>query len=425
MLIRNVEIAGQVTDLRIKDGLISEVGNISGATDIDGQGCALIPGLHDQHIHIQATAAAMNSLNCNLNEQDLKMALSEASGTGWIRGVGYHPYKTGEIDRTWLDEHGPDRPIRIQHHGGRLWILNSRAIDEVGDWVPDDGRLVDQDKKLRASLKSQRPDLAPLVDKLLSYGITAITEVTPSNDLADYHYLVENLSPLKVTIMGTRELDGQPQAGALKLHYHDYDLPSLEDLAFEIKGAHEAGRPVASHCVTLAELMLTLSAIEMAGPMKGDRIEHGAVAPDTAIGWMKRLGLKVVTQPHFLTARADKYRAEVDTQDLPHLWQAQAFLNEGIEMAFGSDAPFEGFNPAEIMSAAVHRPSGFGDHAGVSPESALKAYTNNKTIAVGESADMCLLSTRWADIRDNLSDMTVLKTWIKGDVVFSSQQSHQ
>src|SRR3546814_7918992 len=49
------------------------------------------------------------------------------------------------------------------------------------------------------------------------------------------------------TLFRSRSIDGLPGAGALKLHYHDHDLPSLDDLACEVAGAHAAGRPVAAH----------------------------------------------------------------------------------------------------------------------------------------------------------------------------------
>ena len=53
----------------------------------------------------------------------LAEALHRAPGEGWLRGIGYHDGIADRIDRTWLDRHGPDRPIRIQHRGGRMWIL--------------------------------------------------------------------------------------------------------------------------------------------------------------------------------------------------------------------------------------------------------------------------------------------------------------
>ncbi len=422
MLIINVNVDGEFVDVAIDKGVITALGKqLNHTNEFDGQGGSLIPGLHDHHIHIQATAAAMNSVKCGPPEitttTGLRDALRDIKGKGWIRGIGYHD-SIGFVDRAWLDKHGPERPIRIQHRGGRMWILNSHAIDILGNWVPENGQLVDGDKKLRRALNGERPDLKLLVNKLLSYGITGITEVTPTNNREDYDYLVENLKPLKLSIMGTRELDGLPLAGPLKLHYHDYNLPSLEKLTDEIKGAHNAGRSVAAHCVTLAELMLTLSAIEMAGVHPDDRIEHAAIVTEDSLTWIKKLGLTVVTQPHFLKARADAYRRDVEKLDHPNLWRVGSFFNADIPFAFGSDAPFEDFNPWSVIQAAVDRPDGFGTDEKIKHKQALNAYlkpahkagAEPRRIKVGERADLCLLG----------KSGNVAATWIDGKLVFRS-----
>ena len=113
-----------------------------------------------------------------------------------------------------------------------------------------------------------------------------------------------------MTIMGrpslcdaTDKSTDRVSIGHVKLHYHDHDLPSLETLTQEIEEAHAQGRGVASHCVTHGELMLTLAAIEAAGPSKKDRIEHAAIVTQDALDWIKQLNIGVVTQPNFIVAR--------------------------------------------------------------------------------------------------------------------------
>ena len=128
MLIRHVDLKGALVDVRISEGVVSEVGlNLEHDDEVvfEGEGGALLPGLHDHHIHLNASAAAMASVKCGppdvLASDSLLRALNEAKGD-FIRGVGYHHSVAGEIDRAWLDDHGPDKPIRIQHRSGRLWI---------------------------------------------------------------------------------------------------------------------------------------------------------------------------------------------------------------------------------------------------------------------------------------------------------------
>lgn len=60
LVIRNVSIEGERgLDLRIEDGIIVEIGRALHAPLplLDGGGGALIPGLHDHHIHLFALAA--------------------------------------------------------------------------------------------------------------------------------------------------------------------------------------------------------------------------------------------------------------------------------------------------------------------------------------------------------------------------------
>ncbi len=412
MLIRNVEVYGQIMDVRTKGKLISEIGpHLGGVADFNGKGGAILPGLHDHHIHLNATAAALNSVRCgppNVEDEEQLIAALNADGEGWLRGVGYHHSVAGEIDREWLDANGPDRPVRIQHRSGRLWILNSRALNELAIKTPRNGRLYDSDHLMR---RRGFPDLTSLIKKLKSWGITGVTEVTPSNGLAEFDNYLEQAGDLNLSIMGNSELTdlNHTRRGHLKLHYHDHDLPPLSNLVREISVAHHAGRPVAAHCVTRAELMMTLAAIEEAGPMSGDRIEHAAIADQAAIEWMQRLGVIVVTQPNFITERLDAYRQDVPGKDHPNLWRLKSFADAGLRLAAGSDAPFGDPNPWAAMAAAVNRPAGF-EHEAISPEEALALYTKPvndaggkpRRVAVGEPADLIVLDNSWEEAKANL-----------------------
>lgn len=429
MLICNVDIGGEPRDVRIANGKIAEIGRgLNGPEMYDGQGGALLPGLHDHHIHLNASAAALNSVMCGPPEvksaEELIDALNQP-GEGMIRGIGYHHSVAGEIDRAWLDANGPERPVRIQHRGGRMWIFNSPAMEAFGLSEPADGRLVDGDTRLRAN--ATYPDLEPLIRMLHGFGITGVTEVTPSNGVSEFHHYVETVETLRLSIMGRAELAGidDTRVGPLKLHYHDYNLPSLEDLSAEIATSHVRERPIAAHCVTRAELMLTLAALEEAGTMQGDRIEHAAIADDAAIEWMTRLAVTVVTQPGFLFERQTAYRKDVPQNDHKNLWRLAAFQKAGLTMAAGSDAPFGGVNPWKAMDTAVNRPSGFGAGEALTPEAALDlylkpthaAFEKPRRIEVGHPADLCLLTQPWAAARKNLSSVSVKATWVAGKQV--------
>jgi predicted amidohydrolase YtcJ len=436
MLIRDAEVAGQRCDVRIGGGIITAIAPLLrpevGETIIEAHGGALLPGLHDHHIHLDATAAALLSLRCGPPEvtslDALAAALATAPGSGWLRGVGYHD-SIGPIDRAWLDAHGPARPLRIQHRGGRMWVFNSRAIAEIGSGVPADGRLIDGDALVAARLGRVPPDLAALGGRLAALGITGVTEVTPRNDAADFARYAAAGMPQRLLVMGGASLDaqvpvGKARRGAVKLHYHDHDLPDLDALAAKIARAHAAGRPVAAHCVTRGELLLTLAAIDMAGPHPGDRIEHAGVAPDEAVEWVTRLGLTVVTQPHFLAERGGQYAHEVAVEDVPLLYRLQSWSDAGVRLAAGSDAPFGGISPWAAMAAAVNRPPGFGTGEALTPEAALRLFLGDpddpggaaRQVAVGAAADLCVLDRRWEAARADLGAVGVRVTLVAGEI---------
>ena len=435
LVLRDVELDGRRVDVAVNEGHVQAVGHgLAAGPDarvIEGLGHALLPGLHDHHIHLNASAAALQSVRCGPPEvcgpNELIAVLHAAPGSGWLRGIGYHASVAGEIDRAWLDSHGPARPVRIQHRSGRLWIMNAAALETLGLDPRGDGRIFDGDGWLRERMGTTWPDLAPVGIALAARGVTGATEVTPRNGISDYRRLATAGLPQRLLVMGGLELDDAPPMeravrGAVKLHYHDHDLPALDDLIAEVARAHEAGRPVASHCTTSVELMMTLSAIEEVGAMNGDRIEHGSVVTPDNADWIARLDLTVVSQPHFLTERGAAYLREVDVEDIPYLYRLAGLKRAGIALAAGSDAPFGALDPWASMAAAVHRPEGFGADEELSPEEALALFTGQadapavpRRVRPGEMADLCLIDRSWEEARRDLADVRVRLTLIGGE----------
>lgn len=459
MLIRDAELEGAITRVRIENGVVSAIGADlaakPGEVVLDARGGALLPGLHDHHIHLLALAAALDSLPCGPprvnSAESLQNALRERaaslrpSGGGWLRGIGYHDSVAGAMDRDWLDRVVPDLPVRIQHRSGRLWVCNSAALDRLGDgpWELVDGRpsgrLYDADTWMRQRLGSMPPDIGRASRLLAGFGITGITEVTPHNNLETARLLVgaqargELLQD--VYLMGDANLDAlrdtkRLRRGPRKIHLHETALPDFAGLCGDVAASHACGRAVAIHCVTLTELMFALHVLESAGAHRGDRIEHAGVAPPEVLEPMRRLGVTVVTQPNFIRERGDQYLAEVDPRDQPWLYRLRGLLAAGIPVAAGSDAPFGEPNPWLLMQAAVERRTRNGHCLGidetVGPERALALLCGaldepggaSRVVAVGVSADLCLLDRSWAGARGNLGGVKVVATFGRGELIF-------
>lgn len=421
---------------------------------IDAQGGALLPGLHDHHLHLYALAAAARSVRCGppqvADAATLASALRGAPPTqGWLRGVAYHESVAGPLDRRVLDGCELLHPARVQHRSGAQWGINSHAIAALGldagvdaDGVERDGagratgRLFGLDAWLRERLpRTERPNLTPAARGLAACGVTGVTDATVGNGPEELRAFSEALAKgelsQRLVLMGSAQLP-QPEAGsritrgAVKLVLDEARLPELDELTARIAEAHAQSRGVAIHCVTRVELVLAAAAIAAAGAREGDRIEHAAVAPDDVLPRLAALPLSVVTQPNFLAERGDAYRVDVDPPDQPWLYRCRGFLNASIALGGGTDAPFGEPDPWASMRAAVERRTASGVVMGsdetLSPERALALFTTSpeapggapRELGVGSVADLCLLDAPWADVRIDLDSRHVRSAWCGG-----------
>lgn len=456
MLIRRAELFGAgLTDVRLDGGLVRDIGDLIARPDetvIDAAGGLLLPGLHDHHLHVAALAASLTSVHCgppHINDEESLAACLRRPGSGWLRGIGYHESVAGLLDAAMLDRFIADRPARIQHRSGRMWFFNSAGLQSLlaqADAPPGleridgryTGRLFDEDAWLRRTLGSAPPSFAPVGAALVRVGVTGLTEISPANDAAmGRHFLQETGSgalPQRVLLAGKLDLSrddaGERVAlGPAKLHLHEADLPELDIAIRFIRRAHDADRPVAIHCATEVELVYALAVLRDAGVQAGDRIEHASVAPDDAIEDIARLKLAVVTQPHFIRERGDAYLIDVEPAAQRLLYRQRAFLDAGVTLAGGSDAPFGGYDPWAAMAAAIDRRTQRGATIGaaeaLTPEEALDlflrvpdALDRRRTICVGSPADLCLLDRPWSQVRSALSSAHVRATFIEGRAVF-------
>lgn len=436
LLLRDVAVNGRRLDVLVVDEVITEMGQSLRPPGhppvIDGEGGALIPGLHDHHAHLLAAAAArasvavgpaeahdLDGLAALLREADASLAPGQ-----WVRAVGYHEKVAGTLDRYTLDALLPHRPVRVQHRSGAEWILNTAGLESVelegtshvGAERDRHGHLTGRFHRADEWLTSRWPGLGPLDlvgigAELAGNGITGVTDATPFRSVEGLHVIADAATsgalPQRVTAMGGVEIAGSPFAaplaqGPVKLVIDDADYPSLDLLEASICRAHACGRPVAIHCVTRAALVLALAAWEVTGSWAGDRIEHGSVIPPEVFRAVARLGLTVVTQPAFVSERGDQYVTDVDPADLPHLYRCRSLSEAGILVAASSDAPYSRIDPWAAMRAAVTRRTTGGRVIGpleaVSPRDALQLYLGHparpgepRRVAIGAPADLCLL----------------------------------
>ena len=260
--------------------------------------------------------------------------------------------------------------------------------------------------------------------------------MTPTEDRDDVDALAGAVAagtlPFDVVVSGGPGLAAGAgptlRRGPVKFVLDDARLPPIDELVAGFRVARRAGRAVAVHCVTRAELVVALAAWDEVGPEPGDRIEHGAVIPVELMAEIRSRGLVVVTQPSFVAARGDQYLTDVDPDDRAHLWRCGTLLDAGVGVAAGTDAPFGDANPWRAIAAARDRttPAGvvLGPAERITAERALAMFLTPlddpagrpRRVEVGAPADLCLLATRLADALADPAATTVAATVHAGAV---------
>jgi predicted amidohydrolase YtcJ len=491
LLLRGAEVHGRApVDVRISGGLVTEIGHrlspCAREEVIDARGGALIPGLCDHHLHLHAMAAASASVQCGppavTGPDALAAALAGAPAAedGWVRGIGYSEEVAGLLDAASLDRLHRERPVRLQHRSGALWIVNTAGawalgladaehpgIERDGRSRPT-GRLWRADDWLRTRLpRSRPPDLRAVGARLARLGITHVTDATPDLDTAAIEAIgtatAEGALPQHVQLLGVPpgwapttgpgRLAAEPGSpatgphpptarphllnagprlptgGPFKIILADSALPDIGTLTDRIRTTHGAGRAVAVHCVTREALVLLLAALDDAGTRPGDRIEHAALVPAGLISRLRSLGLTVVTQPGFLTQHGDGYVRDVPATEHDDLYRARSLLDDGVGCALSSDAPYGPLDPWTVISAAVRRTSPSGHLIGPAerlvPTQALAGYLSPldapgsapRRVAVGSPADLVLLRASLAEALAAPSADLVAATLIDGSIV--------
>jgi predicted amidohydrolase YtcJ len=458
IFLRDAEVEGETVDVRIEGDRIAAVGPpgaVKGGADVEiscGSG-VLLPGLHDHHVHLLSMEAAMGSLDVG-SRLEARIAEAHASMPADvpIRAINYDEVTGGPLDRRRLDALAPSRAVRVQHRSGALWVLSSVALAQVGELdgagegvERDDaglptGRLFRLDDWLHDRLVGERAiDLSAVGRRLASFGVTGVTDCTPTPTAAYFDILAKAVRsgalPLTVAVTGAPDLsDMHPplplHRGPVKIVIADHLLPSFDDLAAWFRRAHGSGRPVAVHCVTRAALLLALAVWQEVGSAPGDRVEHASVTPPDVIAVMAKLSLTVVTQPAFVAARGDVYLRDVDPADRPDLYRCASLLEAGVGVGGSTDAPFGPDDPWLAMRAASERlgPSGapVGADRGLGTAAALDLFLGPldrpggpvRRVRPGAPADLCLLDVPLGLALSEPSSRHVALTIAGGDRTF-------
>ena len=459
LVLRNASLSalnGGSDAIAIAGGVISAVGSSSdvmrlagtGARVIDCGGRTVVPGIVDAHCHLFAAAAALSGADCRPTDApDIATMVSvlqgaAAHGHGWIRGYGYDDSPLGlgrHLTRHDLDAVSASIPVRVEHRSGHACVLNSAGLAAVGIGrdTPDPpggvivrdaagvptGLLMEMNGWLRERVGSRHGAdalaLRRFGQRLLEYGITAITDAGPENGIERWQTFTEIVAagvlPQRVTMMaGCAHLKAMRDAGlgygdtagggmltvghakimltatAGQLH------PNPAELSEIVAMAHGLGYPVAIHAVERDAVVAAALAI-MDNPTRvgRDRIEHCAECPPDVAKLVAQSRALVVPNTGFLHYDGERYLRTVSADLLPHLYPAGALDAMGVSIALGSDAPVVEPNPWAAMAAAITRRSAAGNELGgiglPGVADALDKHTGGNHIAPGQPADLAVV----------------------------------
>jgi predicted amidohydrolase YtcJ len=439
-------------DVAVTDGLVTAVAPDAerpyGAEVVDAAGRWLIPGLWDQHTHLtQWTLASQRlDLGATRSPEEIVRAVAER--------IREHPglpvvgwgHRTGTWDReatvTELDAVSGDTPVVLISGDGHHAWLNTVALMHLAmpvrdsvvrekEWfaayprlvsvVGADGtspeayrRMLDVaaaqgivgmvDFEFGASmagwaerwaegcdlLRIRWATYADTLDDVLAAGLRS------GDPLGDDPRLT--MGPLKIISDGSLNTRTawccEPYGDAHRLEYPaGQPNQSGEELRDLYRRAHAGGLEVACHAIGDAAVEDALAAFAETGA-RGS-IEHVQMARRADLRRMAELGVRASVQPaHLLDDRdlTERVWGERSERCFAFRWM----LDDGVELALGSDAPVSPLDPWLAVAAAVHRSADerepwHGEQALTVREALAASVDGQPMVRPGSRGDLVLL----------------------------------
>ena len=448
-----------------------------GIPELDAGGRWVIPGLWDHHTHLRMWTASSGRL-------DLAGTRSADEALSRLRGrLAAHPGQPvvgfGHRPITWpvqptvaaLDDVAPDVPVVLvsgdAHHG---W-LNSRALAQLGlpprdgvvvesEWYPVYARISEiggDEVSVDAYLRMQRDatargivgvveleygegfdawptrlaegvDLFRIRRGVYADGLDAVVAagLRTGDPLVERQDLL-TMGPLKIISDGslnTRTAWCEHAYADGSGHGAANQTPA--ELRALMARATEHGLRTAVHAIGDAACHDAVTAYAETGA-RGS-IEHAQLMTRADVTEMGRQGVIASVQPaHLLDDRDVTELIWPDRADrcFPLRWM----VDDGVELALGSDAPVSPLDPWLAMAAAVHRsaderPAWHPEQAITAKEALAGSVDGRGSVRAGMPADLVLLDADPLDASGTpanqaarLRAMSVAATWVAGRLV--------
>jgi len=465
----------------VEDGHITSVGSASalaraavGAKVIDCQGRTVVPGFIDCHAHMVAVGLAAVSLDL-LGIPTIQGMLEAIRGKArttsldsWVVAVGFDD--TMVRDRRYptaaeLDEVASDRPVIVQRIDGHSCVLNSKGLRALGidpTWPgvdrpdgPVTGVLRGEAnsrawKAFDAGIPKEERETAfeRACAIALGAGLTGVHTIESPGTDAHIALASRRVTPLNVRLYVIADaLDSIPVgAEGIKL-FADGSMDSHTALLFEpysdrpetfgtfyqepsriralSHAAETRGLQVITHAIGDRAIGETLRAYEGLSAGARHRIEHFELPLDEHLDRCRDQGVVVSTQPAFvhLWDYEGFYVARAGLDRARRIHPYRSFLDRGLLVCGGSDAPVTPLDPILGIHAAVNHPI---EAQRVAPGEALRMFTIDAarggheegirgSLSPGKLADFVVLSQDPLTVpADRIKDVRPLATYVRG-----------
>jgi len=481
-------------DVLVERGVVTAVGpsleRPDGVEESDGGGRWLVPGLWDQHVHLGQWTLASQRLDlggARSPEDATRMVAERIAEWPDLPVIGWGHRSAGwdrDVTVSELDAVSGDTPVVLISGDAHHAWLNTTALmhlalpvrDSVvreGEWFAAYARLSTLVGDDGTSPEAYRRTL----EHAASMGVVGIVDFEFSGGAADWAArwaagadllrirmatYADSLEDVIAAGLRTGDVipggDERLRMGPLKIisdgslntrtawccepyadaHRLEYPAGQANLSGAELRGllarAHACGLEVATHAIGDAAVAEALGAYAETGA-RGS-IEHAQMVGRSDVRLMAQLGIRASIQPaHLLDDRdlTTRIWGERSARCFAFRWM----LDDGVEIAMGSDAPVSQLDPWLAIAAAVHRSADdrepwHPEHA-LTAREALAASTDGwGTVAPGHPGDLVLLdrdpllsgadaSTPSADLARQLRTMPVAATFVAGAPVHDTR----
>jgi predicted amidohydrolase YtcJ len=386
-------------------------------------------------------------------KRKLADVVAKTAKGNWIRGLClFQALTDGRMpNRQDLDEVSSAHPVWIMHQGGHFGVANSMAlkIANISANTPNPtGGVIERDPKGNPTgvlFNIQATDLILkhipwLTAEMVRENILSPQSLLAANGVTSFQdNYVRPVETIRMHIeIGRQEkmlLRGAiyyalespyDLEGALQIeHYGDkfirfagfkfimdgqtpiaythephkglkWNMPTWDPATFKktVRRLHDTGLQICVHTLGDAALDLVLDAYEEAmvanpRPDPRHRIEHCVLSTPKATRRMKDLGVVVGVTPTFIRQGGDSYRHQFGDQRMERLMVTREWLEAGVHIALGADAPGMPWHTPQMTMWAVMTRLPYSNKV-IGPEQrltfreALRAHTMGAAFAAHE-----------------------------------------